>query len=143
MVFSLALVSLSGCIPRTVLVHDGVETTVFEAETKKPLPDAFVYDSFDSKAGPRVLARTNAIGLVRLNPESRMRFSALTLSALMGEALISQYLWICKEGYKPVMVGGSMGWNADYRAGKLYRPKSVELSKSELPPDKSCSEAKW
>ena len=135
---TLSLLSLAGCIPRTAVVHDGLETTVLDAETKKPLPDAFVYDRFENKTGPHVLARSNNFGQLRLEPATR-----LTFASPLGEALVFQSLWVCKEGYKPVQVGSRSGWNADYQPSEYYRPNSIELMKSALLPAESCSDVKW
>jgi hypothetical protein len=132
-VFTMCLLSLSGCILQTRVVHDGLETVVLDAETKMPLPAAFAYDGFDSKKTPHVLARSNAYGKLLLEPETH-----LVITAPLGEAFISQWLWICKEGYKPIQVGNRSGWNADYQPGKYYRPANVELTKSALPPTESC-----
>lgn len=118
------------------VVHDGVDGVVVDAATQKPLAGAFVFDRLEARR-PHVLASSGADGRVHLEAARR-----LTLAAPLGEALIFQSLWICKEGYAPVEVGGRSGWNADYGPSKVFEVGKVELARSALDPENSCADIK-
>lgn len=123
---------LQGCIPRTAVVHDGLKSKIVDSVTKEPLNGAFVYDYLDG-GKPHVLVLGNESGEVTLDPSRR-----LTLGGLMGEALVRQKLWVCKEGYVPYLAGSRGGWNADYGPSKIHTPTVIELAKSPLAPAESC-----
>jgi len=128
-----ALVLLPGCVIRTVVVHDGLSTTVVDAVSRQPLAQAFAYDQVAHNDKPAVLALSNTQGELRL--EGRRR---ITVTPLLGEAMVFRQLWVCKEGYTPRLVGVSSGWNSDYGPTREYTPQVVELVPSPLPPAKSC-----
>ena len=134
---ALGLLSLTGCVLVTSVEHDGLETTVIDAETRQPLAEAFVYDGFaygdDEKGQPRVLSKSNASGQIRLAPRTHLEFVIF-----LGEAVVHQSLWVCKDGYKPVWVGGRGGWNADLSPKKYFKPGTIELTRSTLIATESC-----
>ncbi|MEY4562774.1 MAG: hypothetical protein RLZZ618_2051 [Pseudomonadota bacterium] len=129
-----AVVLLPGCVIRTVVVHDGLTTTVVDAASRQPLAQAFAYDQVASNDKPVVLALSNTQGELQL--EGRRR---LTVTPLLGEAIVFRQLWVCKEGYTPRLVGVSSGWNSDYGPTRAYTPQVVELVPSPLPAAASCS----
>jgi hypothetical protein len=124
--------ALQGCVPTTAVVHDGLKTKVIDSMTKEPLSGAFVFDHLEN-GRPHTLVFSNERGEVLLNPKRRFM-----LSSLLGEALIFQSLWVCKEGYVPYLAGSRGGWNADYGPSRLHTPTVIELTKSPLSPAESC-----
>ena len=52
---------------------------------------------------------------------------------MMGEALVTQELWICKAGYRAKLVSRRAGWNADYRTPESNRLGNVELTMADTP----------
>lgn len=135
--FVLSLISLSACIPRTTVVHDGMTASVIDAETKQPLAAAFVYDRIENSQ-PHILAKSDSLGQIQLEPNTR-----LTLTFPLGEALVFQSLWVCKEGYKPFLAGQRSGWNADYAPAKYFELHTIELTRSLVGQNESCLETKW
>lgn len=123
---------LQGCMPRSVIVHDGLETRVVDSVTQTPISGAFVYDRLvDTR--PRMLALSGPGGELLLEPSRTLKFTPL-----LGEALVLNVLWVCKEGYMPYRVGSASGWNADYRPSTRYTPARIELTRSTLNPAESC-----
>ena len=57
----IVLLLLTGCLPRQVVMHDGIRASVVDAESKAAIGGAFVYDGFEA-GRPRVLARSGADG---------------------------------------------------------------------------------
>ncbi|MBP5979142.1 MAG: hypothetical protein KA748_02955 [Halomonas sp.] len=135
----LACLLLQGCIPRTVIVHDGLKTTVIDFMSKEPLEGAFVYDRLDGQA-PHILALSDEKGEILLNPKKEF-----VLSSLLGEAKVFKHLWVCKEGYMPYLAGSMGGWNADFGSSKTHTPVVIELTRSSLAPSESCLDlqARW
>jgi hypothetical protein len=131
------LALLQGCFPRSVIVHDGLKTKIVDSVTKEPVGNAFVYDHLKGQS-PHVLALSNEKGEILLDPKRR-----LTLSGLMGEALIFKYIWVCRDGYIPHLAGYNGGWNADYGPSTVYTPTMIELTKSSLAPAQSCLALKY
>jgi hypothetical protein len=136
-VFALGLLSLAACVPRTAVVHDGIEGTVIDAETEQAIAMAFIFDRIED-GRPRVLAQSNASGLLQLMPNMR-----LTFNSPLGEASVFQSLWVCKEGYKPVLVSERSGYNADYTPARYSRLGTIELARSPSHTTDSCSDIKW
>lgn len=60
------------------------------------------------------------------------------MTLFLGEALVFKYLWVCKEGYTPYLVGSIGGWNSDYGPSNTYTPALIELSQSSLSSAESC-----
>lgn len=129
----IALLMLTGCLPRQVVVHDGIRASVVDADTKAAISGAFVYDRLDA-GQPRVLARSDADGGVQLAAETRRR-----ITAVMGEAQVRQFLWICSAGYQPRLVSQRAGWNADFAAARIHELGIVELTRTDPADDRSCS----
>lgn len=105
---------LTGCLPRQVVVHDGIRASVVAARSKAPIAGTFVYDSVEA-GRPRVLARSGADGRLELAPKTRRR-----MTPVMGEAQVIQSLWICSAGYEPTRVSQRAGWNADFAAARAH-----------------------
>lgn len=118
---------LQGCMPRTITIHDGLDTTVVDAVTKEGIAGAFVFSSRGESMSMigNVLAKSGANGHIHLEPETTTKFVAL-----MSEGLVDQSLVVCKEGYDPNRVARRGGWNADFSPSKLHEIKQVELTKS-------------
>jgi len=129
----IALLMLTGCLPRQVVIHDGIRASVVDADTKAAISGAFVYDRLDA-GQPRILARSDADGGVQLAPDSRRR-----ITAVMGEAQVRQFLWICSAGYQPRLVSQRAGWNADFAAARIHDLGTVELTRADPADDGSCS----
>lgn len=129
----IALFMLTGCLPRQVVVHDGIRASVVDADTKAAISGAFVYDRLDA-GRPRVLARSDADGSVQLAPDTRRR-----ITPVMGEAQVVQFLWICSEGYQPLLASQRAGWNADFAAPRTHDLGTVELTRRAAGDDRSCS----
>jgi len=117
-----------------VVVHDGVQGTVVDALSKQPVEGAFVYDYFEFDGRPHVLALSDPYGRVQLEPTRRLEFVIL-----LGEANVFQTLWICKDGYVPVEVGGRGGWNADFLPSQVFNVGTIELVHSNKPAGDSCT----
>ena len=105
-----ALLLLQGCMPRSVIVHDGLDTTVVDRHTRQPLAGVSIVD-----AGV-VVARSDAQGRVQLAPRRTLK-----LEPLMGEANVMLHLLACKDGYAPQPVAERRGWNADYGPSQVHR----------------------
>src|SRR5690606_34246207 len=105
-----ALLLLQGCMPRSVIVHDGLDTTVVDQHTRQPLAGVSIID-----AGVGV-ARSDAQGRVQLAPRRTLK-----LGPLMGEANVMLSLLACKDGYAPQPVAERRGWNADYGPSQVHR----------------------
>lgn len=105
---------VQGCMPRSVLVHDGLDTTVLDQQTQQPLAGVSILD-----AGV-VVAHSDAQGRVQLAPQRTLK-----LVPLMGEARISLSLLACKDGYLPTVVAERGGWNADYSDSQVHRTPIV------------------
>lgn len=131
---------LAGCLgyPRIFVVHDGIETTVIDRETRMPLPGAFAFEYDGFQESIRVLAHGDEQGKLALEPKRGLEFMPVLV-----EKIVAQSLWVCKEGYKPYQVGDRGGFFADSTPAEIYRPLVVELEESPLPPEKSCSDVKF
>jgi hypothetical protein len=115
-----------------VVVHDGLDATVIDAKTEEPIEGAFVYDGFENNQ-PHILAQSDITGQLRLDPSIRLEFVVLA-----GEAIVHQGLWVCKGGYKPVLVGQRHGWNADFSPAMYHKLGALKLTHSELSTTDSC-----
>ena len=124
---------LTGCLPRQVVVHDGIRASVVDAESKAAIGGAFVYDGFEA-GRPRVLARSGADGRLELAPKTRRR-----MTPVMGEAQVVQSLWICSVGYAPRRVAQRAGWNADFTAARVHALGTVELMPSTARDEEGCA----
>lgn len=123
---SLGILFLSGCaIPRSVLIHDGLRTTIIDAASRVPLADAFVFARRDSQGRPLILARSDRDGRLELEPARRLQFVPL-----LGEAFAHLALTVCKDGYeaREVVTGG--GWNADFKPGRVHEIEFLPLRPS-------------
>jgi len=139
LVMAFCLISLSGCFPMVVAIHDGIEATVIDAETKEPLAGVFAYDEI-SDGKPRIRAQSDAAGRIQLDS-----LSTLSLEPLLGESPFAQTLWLCKDGYKPLLVSRRPGWNAHRNPVAYHKLGTVELTRSSV--NASCLDlprnAKW
>lgn len=126
------LLLLQGCIPRTIIVHDGLKTTVIDSTSKKPLEGAFVYDRLEGQT-PGILARSNERGEIHLDPKRKF-----IVSGLLGEAMVLKVIWVCKEGYTPYLAASLRGWNSDFGPSTIHTPKVIELLRSPLASTESC-----
>lgn len=129
----IALPLLIGCLPRQVVVHDGIRASVVDARSKAPIAGAFVYDGVEA-GRPRVLARSEADGRLELAPKTRRR-----MTPVMGEAQAIQSLWICSAGYEPTRVSQRAGWNADFAAARVHALGTVELVPSTARDEEGCA----
>jgi hypothetical protein len=132
------LLLLQGCVPRSRVVHDGLETTVVDAVTKKPLPGAFVYNGMEPGKKPRVLAFSGHKGEIHLEPERQWRFDFF-----LGESNVPIPLWVCKEGYEPNRVSFRGGWNIDRQPDYTHKQRYVEMTRSSSARPASCAEISW
>ena len=125
------LLIMAGCIPRISVIHDGVRATVIDAVSKQPVEGARVVDggcSHDAIRYRGVLASSDARGQIRLNPATRIEFVAL-----LSEGIWHQALWICTDGYVPVLAIQRGGWNEDFLPSKTIDMGTVELVRSDNP----------
>ncbi len=113
----LLLLLLQGCLPRLVVVHDGVQVTVVEAGSGNALEGVKV---FSSAATPRALAISDGEGRLSLAPDRSLQWIPL-----MSEARTYLHLWLCKPGYESVTVAQRGGWNADLRPPIVHRPGEI------------------
>jgi|GEM_PF-2416686 len=121
---------MTGCVPRLVVDHDGLETTVIDAETREPLENAVAFNHFGE---PFARARSDRDGKILLAPKQRLEFVPF-----LGEAVVEMGLWVCKEGYVPFQAGIRRGWNADFDAPTTYQPDAIALYRFSLQPTMSC-----
>lgn len=119
------LVLLQGCIPRSVLIHDGLQTTVVDAASQAPIADAFVFDRRDKDGRPIILARSNEKGRLSLLPAREFRFVPL-----LSEASLFLLLTVCKAGYEARTVVTRGGWNADFGPSRVHEVEFVPLARS-------------
>lgn len=103
-------ITMTGCVPRLVTEHDGLEAVFVSAQTHEPLADVRLYAGQPGSA-QGVLARSDASGRVSITPKRRLEFIVF-----LGERMTLMSLWACKPGYARLEVAGRMGWNADFRA---------------------------
>lgn len=129
----IAVSLLTACLPRQVVVHDGIRASVVDAESKAAIGGAFVYDRVEA-GRPRVLARSGADGRLELAPKTRRR-----TTPVMGEAQVVQSLWICGAGYEPTRVSQRAGWNADFAAARVHTLGTVELVPSTARDEEGCA----
>lgn len=129
----IAVPLLTGCLPRQVVVHDGIRASVVDAESKAAIAGAFVYDRVEA-GRPRVLARSDADGRLELAPKTRRR-----MTPVMGEAQVVQSLWICSAGYEPTRVSQRAGWNADVATARVHALGTVELAPSAVRDGNGCA----
>ena len=121
-----ALLLLQGCVPRSVIVHDGLDTTVLDPQTQQPLAGVAILD------GGTWVAQSDAQGRVQLAPERTLK-----LVPLMGEANIMLSLLACKDGYAPLPVATRGGWNADYGQSQVHR-EVIYLQRASGTPSHAC-----
>lgn len=121
-----ALLLLQGCMPRSVIVHDGLDTQVLDRQTQQPLAGVAILD------GGVWVAQSDAQGRVQLAPERTLK-----LVPLMGEANIMLSLLACKDGYAPLPVATRGGWNADYGQSQVHR-EVIYLQRSNDTPSRAC-----
>lgn len=120
----LMLGGLSGCIPRFVTTHDGLETRTLDAASGQALSGVCVWQQGAAvPGGDAPLAISDAEGNIRLAPKSRLEFIPL-----LSEGSLLMSLYLCKPGYAPRMVGQRGGWNADFRTGVVHREPAVFLT---------------
>lgn len=118
------LLLLQGCVPRQVVVHDGLELTVVSANSGHYLADVKVLSPGVTEAGNlRVLAVSDHQGRISLLPETSIKWVPL-----FSEAKIFLDLWVCKPGFAMAKVAQRGGWNADLRPPEIHRPGKVELA---------------
>lgn len=124
-----ALLLLQGCMPRSVLVHDGLETTVIDALTQQPLAGVVI------ASGGQYLTQSDAQGQVRVAPQRTLK-----LEPLMGEANVMLNLLACKDGYAPQAVALRGGWNADYGPSQVHR-EVIRMQRALEPSSYPCPAA--
>lgn len=117
---------LQGCMPRSVIVHDGLDTRVLDSQTRQPLAGVSILD-----AGVWV-AQSDARGRVHLAPERTLK-----LVPLMGEANVMLSLLACKDGYTPQPVALRRGWNADFGQSQVHR-QVIYLQRASGTPSPVC-----
>jgi len=125
---------LQGCaLPRSVVIHDGLQTTVVDARTRAPLADAIVFARRDGAGQPIILSRSDQAGRLELEPRSEWK-----MIPFMGEALVSIMLWVCREGYAPAEIVTRRGWNADLRPAQIHAQEWVALDRLAVGQVGSC-----
>ena len=135
------LLIMAGCVPHISVIHDGVRATVIDAVSKQPVEGARVVDGGrrDDNGVVRywdqdVLASSDAHGQIQLAPATHLVFDVL-----LGEAWREQTLWICKDGYAPVLAGGRGGWNSDLSPSETIDMGTVDLVRSDNPARDNCT----
>lgn len=129
-----AFVFLPGCaIPRSVLIHDGLTTTVVDAASQAPIADAMVFARRNNQGQPLVLARSDANGRLSLQPAREIRFIPL-----LSEGSPFLMLTICKAGYEARAVVTRGGWNADLGPSRVHEVEFVPLARSSSVESADC-----
>lgn len=129
------LLLVQGCaIPRFVTLHDGLATRVVDARTKEPLSGAYAFSRVDEDGNPIVLGRSDRAGNLRVEAKR-----TLALIPLLGEALVSLDLRLCKQGYAPTTAVSRGGWNADLGPSRFHQIESVELTPASSAGASGCS----
>jgi hypothetical protein len=127
------LLLMQGCVPRSVLLHDGLSTTVVDAGSQAPIADAFVFARRDNQDQPIVLARSDENGKLSLQAEREIQFVVL-----LGEAIVFLKLTVCKPGYEAWELVTGSGWNADFRASQRHEVERISLVRSTSPESANC-----
>lgn len=129
------LLLVQGCaLPRLVTLHDGLATRVVDARTKAPLSGAYAFSRVDEDGKPIVLGRSDRAGNLRVEAKR-----TLALIPLLGEAMVSLDLRLCKQGYAPTTAVSRGGWNADLGPSRFHQIESVELSPASSAGPSGCS----
>lgn len=124
---TLLILLLQACaIPRWVVIHDGIKTTVVDAATKQPIQDAYVF----VHSPTQILARSDQNGYIELQPKRELKWVTL-----MSEGMILVSLRICKAGYAPYVAVPRSGWNADLKPVQMLEIKQIELSPAPAVPE--------
>lgn len=131
-----ATLLLSACVPHSVVVHDGLLTTVVDAASLAPVADALVFSWRDDQGRPIVLARSDESGRVSLQPEQEIRFVPL-----LSEGYIPLMLTVCKAGYEAQVLVTRAGWNADFLPARVHEVEYVPLTRSLSVEDADCRPA--
>lgn len=119
----LLLLVLQGCLPRQVVVHDGLELSVVSATSGLPVVGVKVFSpSVTGSSKPRVLAVSNDEGRITLDPDTTVR-----LVPFLSEGQIYLDLWLCKPGFATTNLASRSGWNVDLRAPEIHRLGRVQL----------------
>lgn len=123
---TLLFLLLQACaIPRWVVIHDGIKTTVVDAATKQPIQDAYVFVHSHSQ----ILAHSDQNGYIELQPKRELKWVTL-----MGEGMILMSLRVCKAGYVPYVAVPRGGWNADLKPIQMLEIAQIELSPASAKP---------
>lgn len=131
---ALAASLLQGCaLPRVLAVHDGLRTTVIDAETRAPIADAVVFTHRDTTGRPIVLGRSDQTGHVDFEPRSKLGWVPL-----LGEGMIFFLLSVCRDGYMPAEIQTRGGWNADFRPARVHEQAWVELQRAGIDAPGQC-----
>jgi hypothetical protein len=125
---------LQGCAlsPHWDTVHDGLRTKVIDAASQAPLARAFAYGKVDEAGRAIVLARTDATGTLRLEPQRKLRFFKGA-----GEKAAPAGIVICKEGYAPQVVVPRAALSAEGEPPRKLEVERIWLMRSNaaaLPP---------
>ncbi len=116
----LLVLLLQACaIPRWVVIHDGLKTTVVDAVTKQPIQDAYAF----VHSGAEVLARSDQNGHIELQPKRKLEWILL-----LSEGIMEMSLRVCKAGYAPYVAVPRGGWNADLKPIQMLEIAQIELS---------------
>ncbi|HLD67398.1 MAG TPA: hypothetical protein VJA19_15270 [Pseudomonas sp.] len=128
------LLLVQGCaIPRLVTLHDGLATQVVDATTKEPLAGAYAFSRVDEDGNPIVLGRSDLAGNLRVEAKRTVAFIPL-----LGEAMVSLDLRLCKQGYAPTTAVSRGGWNADLGPSRFHEIESVELTPASSAESSGC-----
>lgn len=123
---TLLFLLLQACaIPRWVVIHDGLKTTVVDATSKQPIQDAYVFVHSHAEA----LARSDQKGRIELQPKRELQWVTL-----LGEGMLEMSLRVCKAGYTPYVAVPRGGWNADLRPVEMLEITQIELSPAPATP---------
>lgn len=116
----LLVLLLQACaIPRWVVIHDGLKTTVVDAVTKQPIQDAYAF----VHSGAEVLASSDQNGRIELQPKRKLEWILL-----LSEGHMEMSLRVCKAGYAPYVAVPRGGWNADLKPIQMLEIAQIELS---------------
>lgn len=123
---TLLFLLLQACaIPRWVVIHDGLKTTVVDAVTKQPIQDAYVF----VHSGAEALARSDQNGHIELQPKRKLEWILL-----LSEGRMEMSLRVCKAGYAPYVAVPRGGWNADLKPIQMLEISQIELSPAPAKP---------
>lgn len=117
------LLLLQGCVPRQVVVHDGLELAVVSANSGDFIAGVTVFSPGVTEAGStRTLAVSDHQGQISLSPETTVQWVPL-----FSEAKIFLDLWLCRRGFGAMKVVVRGGWNVDLRPPETHQLGTIAL----------------